>query len=118
MARVADRWSRGDQLLTMWPLGRHHWRRNMSSLRKREHRNIGRLALMAAGIVAIAATTASADTRIMPTRQALKGVNVVVWGNTTQANGTAYTLDCGNGAVTSSNVADRSYIQVTCNYAI
>src|SRR3954471_16490101 len=90
----------------------------MSLLKTRTRWNIQRLILMATGVVAIAATTASADTRIMPTRQALKGVNVVVWGNTTQANGTAYTLDCGNGAVTSSNVVDRSYIQVTCNYAI
>jgi hypothetical protein len=73
--------------------------------------------MMAASIVAITAATASADTRIMPTRQALKGVDVIVWGNTTQANGTAFTLDCGNGVSTSGTVADRSYIQRTCNYA-
>src|SRR5437764_13024776 len=112
LARVANTRSRGDQLLTMWPLGRHHWRRNMSSLRK--HANVGRLAVMAAAIVAIAATTAGADTRIMPTRQALKGVNVVLWGNTSQANGTPYTLDCGNGTTTTGTVPDRSYIQMTC----
>ena len=62
----------------------------------------GRIGWMAAAIVAIGAATAGADTRIMPTRQALKGVNVVVWGNTSQANGTAYSLDCGNGVVTNS----------------
>ncbi len=88
----------------------------MSSLRMREHLKVGRLAALAAGIVALAAATASADTRIMPTRQALKGVDVVVWGNTTLANGTAYSLDCGNGAVTNSTVVDQSYIQRTCNY--
>jgi len=88
----------------------------MSSFRTR----VGQVALMAAGIVTIAATTASADTRIMPTRQALKGTNVVVWGNTTQPNGTPFTLDCGNGVSTSpaGGVVDRSYITFTCNYAV
>jgi hypothetical protein len=78
----------------------------------------GRFGGIAAAILALAATTASADTRIMPTRQALKGVDVVVWGNTTLANGTNYTLDCGNGVSTVSTVADQSYIQRTCNYPI
>jgi hypothetical protein len=81
----------------------------------------GRFGWMAAAILALGAGTASADTRIMPTRQALKGVNVVVWGNTSQINGTAYTLDCGPGALVgpiSGNVTDRSYIQRTCNYPI
>jgi len=89
----------------------------MSLLNTRTRWNVQRLILMATGLVAIAATSASADTRIMPTRQALKGVNVVVWGNTTLANGTAYTLDCGNGVMSTGTVADRSYIQRTCNYA-
>src|SRR4051812_22483285 len=94
----------------------------MSLLNTRTRWNVQRLILMATGLVAIAATSASADTRIMPTRQALKGVNVVVWGNTTLANGTAYTLDCGNGVSTSGTIgaapAEMSYVQPTCNYAI
>jgi len=76
---------------------------------------------IAAAILAFGAGTAGADTRIMPTRQALKGVNVIVWGNTTLPNGTAYTLDCGPGAAVgpvNANVADQSYIQRTCNYPI
>ena len=72
---------------------------------------------MAAAVVAMAAATASADTRIMPLRQALVGTSVVVWGNTSQANGTAFTLDCGNGDSTTGTVADRSYITKSCTYA-
>jgi hypothetical protein len=71
---------------------------------------------MAAAVVAMAAASANADTRIMPTRQALLGTSIVVWGNTDQANGTAFTLDCGNGTSTTGTVADRSYIQRSCTY--
>ena len=61
---------------------------------------------------------ASATTLIMPNREALKAVVVVVWGNTSQANGTVYSLDCGDGTVpVAGTVADRSYIFGTCNYA-
>ena len=69
----------------------------MSSLTR--CKQAGRIGWVAAAIVAIGAGTASADTRIMPTRQALLNTAVVVWGNTDQANGTAFTLDCGNGVV-------------------
>jgi len=78
---------------------------------------MSRLVLMAAGMVAMTAATASADTRIMPNRQALMGTSIIVWGNTTQANGTAFTLDCGNGSTTSGPVVDRSYIQMSCTYS-
>ena len=61
---------------------------------------------------------ASATTLIMPNREALMGTPVVVWGNTTQANGTAYSIDCGNGTVTPGpTVTDQSYISGTCTYA-
>ncbi len=61
---------------------------------------------------------ASAATLIMPDRDALKGTAVVVWGNTTQANGTASSLDCGDGsAPVAGPVADHSYISRTCTYA-
>ena len=59
-----------------------------------------------------------AETLMMPDRDGLVGQNIVVWGVTTLANGTNYTLDCGNGVITAAApVADRSYIPVVCNYA-
>jgi len=61
---------------------------------------------------------ASATTLIMPNREALKGTAMVVWGNTTQANGTADSIDCGDGTVTPGpTVTDQSYISGTCTYA-
>ena len=66
----------------------------------------------------VGVAVASATTLIMPNRDALKAVDVVVWGNTTQANGTAFSLDCGDGsAAVAGTVADQSYISRTCNYA-
>ncbi len=63
-------------------------------------------------------TVASATTLIMPNREARMGTPVVVWGNTTQANGTADSIDCGNGTVTPGpTVTDQSYISGTCTYA-
>jgi hypothetical protein len=61
---------------------------------------------------------ASATTLIMPNRDALKGTAMVVWGNTTQANGTADSIDCGDGTITPGpTVTDQSYISGTCTYA-
>ena len=63
-------------------------------------------------------SVASATTLIMPNRQALMGTAIVVWGNTTLANGTADSIDCGNGTVTPGpTVTDQSYISGTCTYA-
>ncbi len=63
-------------------------------------------------------TVASATTLIMPNREALMGQPMVVWGNTTQANGTADSIDCGNGTmIPGPTVADQSYISGTCTYA-
>ena len=60
----------------------------------------------------------SATTLIMPNREALQGQAVVVWGNTDQANGTAESIDCGNGTVVPGpTVTDQSYIAATCTYA-
>ena len=62
--------------------------------------------------------TASATTLVMPNRDALKATAVVLWGNTTQANGTASSLDCGDGtAPVAGPVVDRSYLSRICNYA-
>ena len=63
-------------------------------------------------------SVASAVTLVMPDRQALVGTPVVVWGNTDQANGTADSIDCGNGTmVPGPTVTDQSYIATTCTYA-
>jgi hypothetical protein len=68
---------------------------------------------MTFGVVA-----ASAATLIMPNREALVGTPIVVWGNTTQANGTAESIDCGNGTVVPGpTVTDQSYISAACTYA-
>ena len=89
----------------------------MRNFRTGGHLRASRLVPLAAAFIALAATAASADTRIMPNRQALMGTSIVVWGNTTLANGTPYTLDCGNGASTTGTVPDQSYIQRSCTYA-
>ncbi len=61
---------------------------------------------------------ASATTLVMPDRQALKGTAVVFWGNTTLPNGTASSLDCGDGsAPVAGPVSDQSYIARQCTYA-
>jgi hypothetical protein len=73
----------------------------------------------AAFLIAVTASTALAETLVMPERDTRIATDVVVWGVTTQDNGTAYSLDCGDTAGTQNvagNVADRSYITLTCNY--
>ena len=74
-------------------------------------------------LVALAMMTtvsaASAETLMMPMRSFLMGQSEVVWGVTTQANGTAMVLDYGDGsAQTSTTVGDRSYIAFNHTYAI
>jgi len=73
--------------------------------------------LIACAALLASASVASAETLMMPDRDALMGTlspatnRVVVWGVTTQANGTAFTLDYGDGsAPTTGTVTDRSYI--------
>ena len=65
------------------------------------------------------ASSASADTLLMPPRDMLMGTSEVVWGVTTQANGTAFVLDYGDGSAQSSGpVGDRSYIAFPHTYAL
>ena len=54
---------------------------------------VGLLALASLGIV----STASAQVAVMPDRDALKGTQIVVWGNTTMPGGTVYSFDFGDG---------------------
>src|SRR5258706_12941800 len=69
-------------------------------------------------VLLIGATSASAETLLMPKRDFLMGASEAVWGVTTQANGTAFVLDYGDGAQTSGTVTDRSYIAFNHTYAI
>ena len=73
--------------------------------------------MLAAGVLLGTASTASAVTRVMRNRPALVGQAVVLWGNTTQPDGTPWTLDCGNGVTSNGVVADESYISRQCTYA-
>ena len=71
---------------------------------------------MLAFVAAVSAV--SAATYLMPNRDFLMGTSEVVWGVTTQANGTAFTLDYGDlSAPTVGTVADRSYIAFNHTYA-
>jgi len=70
--------------------------------------------LMAAFLLALPLSS-TAETLMMPDRDALKGEDVVVWGVTT-LTGVNYTLACGDGTVATAAVADGSYIAMVCNY--
>jgi hypothetical protein len=62
-------------------------------------------------------SAASAETLLMPNRDARTTAPVVVWGVTTLANGTSFTLDYGDlTAPTTGTVSDRSYIAFTHTY--
>lgn len=82
-------------------------------------KRVPRLAAGVALLLAATVSTASAETLMMPDRDTRIATDVVVWGVTTQDNGTAYSLDCGDTAGTQNiagNVGDRSYISLVCNY--
>ncbi|MBX3645465.1 MAG: hypothetical protein KF720_20585 [Rubrivivax sp.] len=76
---------------------------------------------VALAVVATAATVSavSAETLLMPKRDARTTADVVVWGVHTQAAGTACTLNFGDGsAVQNCTGVDRSYIAYPHTYAI
>jgi hypothetical protein len=68
----------------------------------------------------LAASSASAETLLMPPRDYLMGASEVVWGITTLPNTTStYTIDFGDGVLTApAAVSDRSYIAINHTYAI
>jgi hypothetical protein len=72
----------------------------------------------AACALLLSGSVVSAETLMMPNRDTLTGINTVVWGVTTQANGAAYTMDFGDGTIVNGNVADRSYIAFDHTYAL
>lgn len=68
-------------------------------------------------VLATTSVVASAETLMMPKRDALKGASVVVWGTTT-LNGATFTIDFGDGVVTApAAVTDQSYIYLSHSYA-
>lgn len=76
---------------------------------------VGLLALASIGL----ASTAWAQVAMMPDRDALKGSQLVVWGNTTLPGGTAYSIDFGDGTPVLNgtvNVSSQSYIATTHTY--
>jgi hypothetical protein len=88
----------------------------INRLRRHGARILAGLAALAVGMTA---TAVSAETLLMPKRDFKMSTQEVVWGVTTQVNGTAFVLDYGDGsAMQSGNVADRSYIAFTHTYAI
>jgi VCBS repeat-containing protein len=60
---------------------------------------------------------ASAETLLMPKRDGIRNQQLVIWGVTTQANGSAFTLTYGDGTQVTGSVVDRSYIAFTKTYA-
>jgi hypothetical protein len=62
---------------------------------------------------------ASAETLLMPKRDMLAGTSEVVWGISTLPNGTAFSIDFGDGsAPVVGNVTDRSYISFNKTYPL
>jgi hypothetical protein len=85
-------------------------------------RRAGWITSFATFVVFLAAAAASAETLLMPKRDMLQGASEVVWGVSTQANGTAFTLDFGDGASVSGTLGvagqERSYIRFNHAYAL
>ncbi|TPW12862.1 MAG: hypothetical protein FD127_2387, partial [Acidimicrobiaceae bacterium] len=74
-------------------------------------------AALTAMMLLTAVSAATADTLLMPKRDGIKNTTMVVWGVSTLANGTAFTLDYGDStAATVGTVSDRSYIAFNHTY--
>jgi hypothetical protein len=69
-------------------------------------------------VLCVSASAAWAETLMMPNRDTLTGINTVVFGVTTQANGTAYSINFGDGTIVNGNVVDQSYIAFDHTYAL
>ncbi len=78
------------------------------------------LGALTALVCSLTASPVAAETLMMPDRDLLKGTSEVVWGVTTLPNGTAFSIDFGDGspATAFTPVADRSYIAVNHTYAL
>ncbi len=81
-------------------------------------RGLSKTLALASIVAAAGVSSASAETLLMPDRDYLKGASEVVWGISTLPNGSAYTLDYGDGsAAQAGSVGDRSYIAFNHTYA-
>ena len=73
--------------------------------------------LMIALIIAITASAASAETLMMPKRDARMGSTLVIWGVTTQASVSGCTIDYGDATPAGNcNAFDRSFIAFNHTY--
>ena len=76
------------------------------------------LAVITALLLSAFAPVATAETLMMPDRDMLMGTSEVVWGITTLANGSTFSIDFGDGsAPATGTVTDRSFIAVNHTYA-
>jgi hypothetical protein len=93
-------------------------------IRRRATRSIASAAAM---LLVCSVAGASAETLMMPNRDALKGTAVVVWGVSTLATGAAFTLDYGDSSPAATGTiksaapftavqVDRSYIAFSHTY--
>lgn len=77
-----------------------------------------RFGVLIAVLLLVGVLAASAETLMMPNRPMLRNTSEVVWGITTQPNGTAFTLSYGDGTPdTTGPITDRSYIAFNHSYA-
>jgi len=80
--------------------------------------NLG-VAWLAALALWLTVSVASAETLLMPDRDMLRNASEVVWGITTLANGSTYTINYGDGSPNDSGpVTDRSYIAKNHTFAL
>ena len=92
----------------------------LSSWAARSGRSLARNSSLALVALVATASVAHAETLLMPNRDFLMGAPEVVWGITTQVNGTAYTINYGDGSPVAAAVpvSDRSYIAFNHTYAV
>jgi hypothetical protein len=90
----------------------------MTTIIRTARTSAARTFTLVALVLAGTASSAMADTLMMPNRDVLAGSPVVIWGVTTRPNGTAMSIDFGDPLVANfaGNVGDRSYINFTRTY--
>ena len=77
------------------------------------------LAVAAALLLSALAPVATAETLMMPDRDMRMGTSEVVWGITTLANGSTFSINFGDGsAPATGTVTDRSFIAVNHTYGV
>ncbi len=93
--------------------------RNEKNMANKTRSFVARLVAGTALLLAVGASSASAETLLMPKRDARTTDPVVVWGIHNQAPGTVCALDFGDlSAIESCTGVDRSYIAYPHTYAL